>query len=339
MAKSQQNYLLDILSTVPGILEDHAKLAVLAPEEDQHDRSTESSLLGSLSSKVITVPVGPLDFVDIKSLKNILLGRIKTQLETLYRWRWRWQAQHGHTVTTNKAAPEVNTPLSRTLGSIGASRQLTRLSFTRPDSAADVMLYNAILMWLLALLWDLEPLAADTIIDNIAARARDAVVATTTFSSTINSKVTSFAPLRRPGASVTVRDPAMEICAAFEWQSRHHGSGREANFLYMFPVGMALSVLDAEPDVMAWIRDLLDSHPLTRGYGSQGGGHVGVTKEGNGMQGVSRFGTYLTKEIEAARPETDDNDGSIQGGESGEGQVFNPGLVHMLLLRGRMAAS
>jgi len=354
MAKTQQSYLIDILCTVPSILEEHTKLETLktypSPISEEPISEDSCSSDGSqyrdadFSSFTVAAPrpspFPPRGITEVP--RALLIERTVSQLETLYRWRWRWQAQHGHTVASDRTTPETNAPASKALGSIGTPRKLCRLSFSRADSAADIMLYNAVLMWLIALLWDLEPLAAGSIINDTAERARDGVRPSTVTSPSNGSRYVSFAPLRRPGASVSVRDPAVEICQCYEWQSRHHGSNQEANCLYLLPIGMALSVLDAEPDLRLWVRSLLDADPITRGYCMVGdGGRTEGEDEGcrdvesGNMKSMSAFGLLVTGEIDC------DN---LTPGRTNEAKtnvvdkVFNPGLVHLLLLRGRMGA-
>ena len=141
------------------------------------------------------------------------------------------------------------------------------------------MLYNATLMWLLALLWKLEPLGANSRIEScaLAATPLDA-----------DTRYSSFEPLRRPGAAVAVRDPAMEVCHVFEWITRHHNRSKEPTFLYLFPVGMAMSVLESDAEDYAWVKSLLGQSPITANY-SKG-------------QNPAGFGFYVTPE--ALHPET-----------------------------------
>ncbi|KAK7988164.1 hypothetical protein PG989_008479 [Apiospora arundinis] len=179
------------------------------------------------------------------------------------------------------------------------TRNLDRLAFDKPRNANDIMLYNAALMWLLALLWKLEPLRAATIIERAAKGAAPhpgqathpptgapEYTARPRQSDAAISSSSSFEPLRRPGASLSIRDPAVEICRVYEWQSRNHArcaAAEDQLCLYLFPVGMARSVLDAEPESRAWIRAMLDASPVTSGYGREG-------------ENIAGFGFYVTKE-------------------------------------------
>ncbi|KAJ4198728.1 hypothetical protein NW767_008719 [Fusarium falciforme] len=80
----------------------------------------------------------------------------------------------------------------------------------------------------------------------------------------------------------------MEILRAFEWVTRHHSRSKEPTFLYLFPVGMTLSVLEKEPEAKAWAISLLNRSPITANY-AQG-------------QNPAGFGFYVTSE--ALHPET-----------------------------------
>ena len=146
-------------------------------------------------------------------------------------------------------------------------------------------------MWLLALLWKVEPFSASEVVERCAERAMEAANATPTSDREKKSmRYASFAPLCRPGGSISVRAPAKEICRAFEWQSRHHAENREQTVLYLFPVGMALSVLDEEEEEVEWVTELLAQSAVTRGYAGAGGSNV------------AEFGHYVTRE--ALDPDT-----------------------------------
>jgi len=375
MAKPQQSYLVDILATVPGILQDHMKLEKLINRKSCDDSFRQTSGVvvdestGSIRPGDTSTDSEP---PPVSVLHGTLVARVKDQLETLFCWRWRWQVLHGHTVSVERSTTvELNSTAAKVLGSMGTPRHLSRLSFSRPDSAADMMLYNAVLMWLLALLWDFEPLVAGDLIEAAAESARKAVTSSGD-SGSVASKFTSFSPLCRPGGNHGVRDPAVEICQVYEWQSRHHGSNREPNFLYMFPIGMAMAALDSEPDMRKWIRVLLDADPVTRGYASQAtrpAPESGATSEnhdtsstsskddddidnargrataaelgqGTNMATVSGFGFYVTREImEDKNAEQELGRGYMTEQQfTAVKKLGNPGLVHLLLLRGRMAA-
>ncbi|KAF7555111.1 hypothetical protein G7Z17_g2456 [Cylindrodendrum hubeiense] len=226
-SKTPQSELLDILVVVPGILQDHA-----AAEK-----------------------AGALD--DYLHLE--IAERVQDQLIQLYQWRWRWQTDSGDQVAVDSSKTwQPNGSAATILGSIGTSRHLDRLRFGKFVAAIEIMLYNATLMWLLALLWKTDPLGAGIRIEVCATAAMPV--------DDEARQYTSFEPLRRPGASLTVRDPAMEICRAFEWVSRHHSRSKEPSFLYLFPMGMAMSVLAEDPEGKRWAQALLEKSPITANY-------------------------------------------------------------------------
>ncbi|KAF4468718.1 Transcriptional regulatory moc3 [Fusarium albosuccineum] len=243
-SKTPQSQLLDILVAVPGILQDYA--ALQPPTNSCGD----------------------------------LLYKVESLLADLYRWRWAWQLRSGDQVELDgNNTFQLNGRAAETLGSIGTSRQYGRLRFGKFVLATEIMLYNATLMWLLALLWKMDPVGACERIEASAVAAAP---------SGAGIKYVSFEPLRRPGASIAVRDPAMEICRTFEWVTRHHSRSKEAAFLYLFPMGMAMSVLEAEPEAKAWATSLLSKSPITANY-AQG-------------QNPAGFGFYVTPE--ALHPDT-----------------------------------
>ena len=242
VSKTPQSELLDILVVLPGLLQEHAALENVAHSEAR-------------------------PFAKI-------LERVLKQLVAVYKWRWRWQQDNGDQVSVDSGKTwQPNGPAAATLGSIGTSRHLDRLRFGKFVAATEIMLYNATLMWLLALLWKMVPFSAGVRVEACAAAA---------MSPDQESWSASFEPLRRPGAAVTVRDPAMEICRAFEWVSRYHNRSKDPTFLYLFPVGMAMSVLEKEPEEKKWVKALLDKSPVTANY-SQGENPAG-------------FGFYVTRE-------------------------------------------
>ncbi|KAH6961972.1 hypothetical protein BKA56DRAFT_598155 [Ilyonectria sp. MPI-CAGE-AT-0026] len=241
-SKTPQSELLDILVVVPGILQDHAA-------------SEKAAALEAFSH---------LDIAE----------RVQEQLTILYQWRWRWQADSGDQVTADTGRTwQPNGAAVAVLGSIGTSRHLGRLRFGKFIAATEIMLYNAALMWLLALLWKTDPLGAGQRIE---------ACATAAMPEDEETRCRSFEPFRRPGASLTVRDPALEVCLAFEWVSRHHSRSKDPSFLYLFPVGMAMSVLDQEPEIKKWAQALLEKSPITANY-AQGDNPAG-------------FGFYLTRQ-------------------------------------------
>ncbi|XXG96885.1 hypothetical protein Hte_003176 [Hypoxylon texense] len=265
LAKTAQSQLLDILVTIPGLLEEESHIddVTVRPSDDLID------------------PAFILDEQLIRRVK--LCGRIAAQLERLYHWRWDWQYEYGQYVTADEPDWQPNSPTSR-----GAYGEGPRLQFGRSVFANDIMLYNAALLWLMSLLWKLEPSGAASIIDGCAQRAAVTSTPTSAHSAHSSPMMSSndilFEPLHRPGASFSIRDPAIEICRAFDWQCRRHeqhAASADQTCLYLFPLGMARAVLDDDQDAQDWIDSMLDTSPITAGYGRHGGSIVG-------------FGSYIT---------------------------------------------
>ncbi|KAI6087395.1 hypothetical protein F4821DRAFT_107466 [Hypoxylon rubiginosum] len=263
LGKSAQSQLLDILVTIPGLL-----------EEDGH--------IDDVATRPSDDFIDPTFILDEQLISRVkLCGQIAAQLERLYHWRWDWQYEYGQCVTIEESGWQPNSPTSR--GSYG---EIPQLQFGRSVYANDIMLYNAALMWLMSLLWKLEPSGAASIIEGCAQRA----AVTSTPSSAQSPPMLSphdilFEPLRRPGASYSIRDPAIEICRAFDWQCRRHeqhAASADQTCLYLFPLGMARAALDDDLDAQEWMDSMLDTSPITAGYGKHGGS-------------VVNFGSYITK--------------------------------------------
>ncbi|KAI0128768.1 hypothetical protein BJ170DRAFT_564210, partial [Xylariales sp. AK1849] len=258
-SESPQSYLLDIFVIIPGILKENHRL------EEVLDCHSDDEFIDP-----------PLIFNDNSLRRAEPCDRIASQLGKLYQWRWNWQRNYGHNVKSTNSGCEPDGLVATTHGLFGNSRRLDKLSFDRPVHANNIMLYNSALMWLLALLWKLEPLEAGAIIESCVRRPTP---------SPRTNHHASFEPLRRPGLSVSIRDPAMEICRVYEWKSRNHNrcaASGDQMCLYLFPVGMGGSVLDREPENKEWIESMLDVNPATSGYAREG-------------QSLAGFGFYVTK--------------------------------------------
>jgi hypothetical protein len=280
-SKTPQSYLLDIFVSIPTLLEEDAVLERWSLESADYDFIDPSPILDD----------GYFRGAELHT-------RVASQLETLYRWRWKWQREYGRCVTLDHCD--------------GNAEPSNRLQFDRALRANDIMLYNSILMWLLALLWKLDPSRAESTIRHCT-RAAAASVALTP-SDNLHGHPSSpglgrddpsisFKPLQHPEASISIRDAAVEICHVYEWKSRNHGkvsSSEDQMCLYLFPVGMAKSVLDREPEYKAWIGSMLDASPHTRAYGRD-------------SDNIAGFAYYITQE--ALSP-------SIAGTEYAPGDIW-----------------
>ncbi len=319
--KRPQSHLLDMLVTIPGLLEEERQL------NDGDVYSIDDYISpGFISSRLI-------------HKRRMLCRRITDQLEELYRWRWDWQRKNGRRVTASSQSTwKPDDPAWSVLGASTTSKRSSRLFFACPTYANDIMLYNAVLMWLFALLWKIEPASAASIIEGCASRAAAAAAAANhavgdddpTISKTsylhkagdsdARPCPTSFEPLDRPGDTVSIRGPAVEVCRAYDWQrTQHHGrktppasasssssssssSSGDQICLYLFPVGMARGALDDDSRAREWIRDMLDSSPVTRDYFWAG-------------NNVAGFRAYVTPEALCRPPDWVDEGGAAADGE------------------------
>ncbi|KAI1151576.1 hypothetical protein F4825DRAFT_451373 [Nemania diffusa] len=343
-SKAPQSYLLDILGSVPGFLEDLDKSERMM----SNNNSPASSYAASPSPSDDAMP-NAMDpsFEDAARPRANIVDRVMVKLEALFVWRLHWQLAFGSDVCAESGVENASQePFDSSVN------RLDKLRFSRTGAAADIALYNAVLMWLLALINELEPLGAQFIVQSCAYQAMasmsDAKFAFSPGSATALAELPSFEPLRGIGSTTRVRDAALEICRAFEWQSSNHfAAAWELNFVYMFPIGLALCVFDKEPAIRRWIRSMLDASPLTRDYGlgcaSDGslrravntdrsslirnidaGIMGGIEAETGMLRQLQGFGWYVTREM---------------AGNGIPRETPDQNLVHLLLLRGRMDIS
>jgi hypothetical protein len=208
--------------------------------QDPESKSQQSKLLDIL----VIVPGILQDYTEAHALATPepvqyrnLLQKVKIQLMLLYSWRWRWQARYAHEVQEDTNCVP---PIFVTTGGLG------RLHFRRFAAAVELMIYNATLTWLLALLFKLEPLGATKEIMACAAAARP--------KDEELSRIKSFQSLQRPGEAITLRGPALEICRAFDWVTRNHNDGTEQTHMYLFPVGTAMTALQGDHESLVFVR-------------------------------------------------------------------------------------
>ncbi|KAK8136910.1 hypothetical protein PG984_004850 [Apiospora sp. TS-2023a] len=235
-SKPEQAKLLDILTAVPGLLEDLKTIESL----DHRKTSLEE-----------------LDHHNV--LKEALGGRIRTQIDALYRWRVAWQNRFASSVALGTNGQAYSAMPGELLS--------RRLSFDSATRAVDISLYNAVLLWLLAILHKVDS-------DHAHISTADRCCSRLTTSRRYCPPVSSIAPLR---------DYVLEILLVLDWQSRHHPNAAtqlaEPIYMYLVPSAMAMSMLDDDDPVQPWIRQMLDGHHVTAGYWDQRGY----------MRGFSRF--------------------------------------------------
>lgn len=153
------------------------------------------------------------------------------------------------------------------------------LQFDSAARAADIGLYDSLLMWLMVLLWNtgLSGKEIAAIVSDCDQRAfLNAFSSPGTSKNTCKTEVpvddpAFFEPLLRPASTIGLRDLAVEICRVFEWQSRNHHlatKSSEAIYVYMFPLGMAMKVLQADDPLQDWITEMVKTDPITVAYAS-----------------------------------------------------------------------
>ncbi|KAF2120760.1 hypothetical protein BDV96DRAFT_641417 [Lophiotrema nucula] len=212
-SKTQQNYLVDILVDVPGLLQDATKL------QGQGDQQVDEELL----------------------------SRVKARLYALYHWRFTWEL-----LNPNAAYEVMSPPEAR------KKRVIPRKLFCQNHGqGAEILLYNAIYIFLFELLQRLSP---DTVSDVILA-VTETAAHDAGFSDTAPRGI-----LKLPDEVRDSRDLAIEICRTFEYKMLDPNKLDGSNLFFLFPLGIAWPVLVDEEDYRAWMVDMLDSTPVTKGY-------------------------------------------------------------------------
>ncbi|KAH9205544.1 hypothetical protein DL95DRAFT_439113 [Leptodontidium sp. 2 PMI_412] len=216
-SKSPQNYLADILATIPGMLQEDAALG-------RHDGSRG---------------------------RSTLIGRVERQLVELFKWRWEWER-------LNQFSAWEEPVSSNPFAIPGQDRIFESIfCFSSFEQATEIMLYNAVQMWLVGLLWRLAPSNSATIISSAAQ-------ITATRTGTLED--TNANPLLLPGMSFSVREPAIEICRVFEYQCLNMQHSRGPALFCLLPIGLAYGALERESRYTEWIRSMLDLSPVMKGY-------------------------------------------------------------------------
>ncbi|KAK5459552.1 hypothetical protein LTS15_003681 [Exophiala xenobiotica] len=264
--KSSQNQLVDILAYVPGFLEDQARL------DEQWPRPSTSE-----------------DF----RFRLDLVQRIEYQVARLYNWRWHWEEINPYSVWEVDPAETIipsHHQFLTTATAICGPRPIRKtLIFSKFSKAIEISLYNAVLLCLLGLLWSLQP-PLDEDEDEDEDEHSPSPSPLQELSQTTR---TTTNPLHLPGAVDSLIEPAIEICRAFEFQLlnvKKNTSTSSTALFWLFPLGLASKVLEdnATHEYMAWIKDMLDSSQITRGYGTTG-------------QNTAGFGFYKFPQINRRR--------------------------------------
>ncbi|KAM5350188.1 hypothetical protein ACJ41O_006693 [Fusarium nematophilum] len=191
----------------------------------------------------------------------------------MFLWRWDWQSKYGAGVKLEKADKVFRASPDH------LRHRCLKFDYHENSNvrAGDITLYNALHLWMIALLWKVEPLSqrVPAIIVECAKKAALASPGAHDSTSDLPGESTSpsdppsFAPLAGPGECVGLRSPAMEILRVYEWQCRNHhitGQSTEPIYLYMFPFGMAMGILDKEPEIGEWITEMAGTSIHTAAY-------------------------------------------------------------------------
>ena len=180
-----------------------------------------------------------------------MINTVLIHVSRLLQWRCKWEVGHPH------AAAEVNrehTPSTAFL----PSQTHHFLRFSCFSTAVEIALYNAVLIYYLGLIYsEMTAIQARTVVQQLAT------------SEDSESNVWLNRALIHPAhCPVTLEGAAVEIVRSFEYQLVHaqHCPDTPALF-WLLPLGLALGILE-EDDVMSqWIRTMLDTSIVIRGYG------------------------------------------------------------------------
>lgn len=175
-------------------------------------------------------------------LHEDLVQRLNVQLEQLFKWRWRWEGENLH------AAWEED---SHRRASVGRA-----IRFATLPQAVEIMIYNSVLIWILGLLWKLDPLNVHSAILDAAGNAKDLS----------SCRYSTLGPLHLPGEAFQLREIAVEICMAFDFQIRNIKDNAVSSLFFLMPIGLAWSVLEHEEEWTSVISEGLASSYVTRGY-------------------------------------------------------------------------
>ena len=182
-------------------------------------------------------------------VRHNLLDRVRLQLRNLFHWRYLWEA----------ANPNAAFEMAISSAALRSARPFPArpIRFRKVLQATEIMLYDAVLLWLLGLLWRLDALNARSAIADAAASA----LALASWVLSANPS-----PLLLPGQAISLHDPAVEVCRMLEHHLTSMRGSKDTSLFYFFPVGLAWCVLEKYEAYREWIRELLNCSPFTQGY-------------------------------------------------------------------------
>ncbi|KAK8215910.1 hypothetical protein IWZ01DRAFT_183241 [Phyllosticta capitalensis] len=213
--------LLDILSVVPGLLEDEDSL-------ENHP--------------------------DPQPLREALLAQTQDLLQELFKWRWEWEARNPNAAHAVEAANGVDG-----LAAIPDGLE-TVLRYKKFVQANEICLYNAVLLWLLRFLGDLcpiEPIPGPDSPESDSTYCSTSEEYAELAQKILYD--TAPTPLLLPGQARTLKQPALEICRSFEYLLENFAQTEDTALAWLMPLSLAYYVLKDDKAYVQWIKVKLDA--------------------------------------------------------------------------------
>lgn len=213
--------LLDILSVVPGLLEDEDSL-------DNHP--------------------------DPQPLRAALLAQTQDLLQELFKWRWEWEARNPDAAHAVEAANGADG-----LAAIPEGLE-TVLRYKKFVQANEICLYNAVLLWLLRFLGDLcpiEPIPGPDSPESDSTYCSTSEEYAELAQKILYD--TAPTPLLLPGQARTLKQPALEICRSFEYLLENFAQTEDTALAWLMPLSLAYYVLKDDKAYVQWIKVKLDA--------------------------------------------------------------------------------
>lgn len=87
----------------------------------------------------------------------------------------------------------------------------------------EIMICNSVLIWILGLLWKLDPLNIHSAVLDAAGNAQGP----------LSYRYTALSPLHRPGETLQLREVAVEICMVFDFQVRNIKDNAVSSLIFL----------------------------------------------------------------------------------------------------------
>ncbi|KAK9320285.1 hypothetical protein V1517DRAFT_329822 [Lipomyces orientalis] len=174
-------------------------------------------------------------------LKLDLIQRIEHQIARIYDWRRRWDQVNCNTMW--EIDPKFD-PSYHHLSPTRAGRKV--MLFSSFTTATEIALYNAVILCLFSLLFTFKPCESDLPLP----------IAPSQTPLFLHSEVSSLIEL------------AVEICHAFEFQLANVHRSHDSTLFWLFPIEIASNILEDDAEYISWIRAMLSTSQVTRGYGT-----------------------------------------------------------------------